>query len=365
MDFAEFAKLLFPYYGANRTQADFVVMLIEAVVDEADCREISILNQKRNYLGRIFSGSKPLPQKSAREVNGRLNKAKFEEFLSDFDLTNDAIDELGDDLTARGFNTENRYEIPGLCANIFVDIIKGVAAVPKVENTTILGVRRNYNINDQAFVLLAETGSKCLKCGRILALKKNGMNTNYMEVLKLSDEEKGVFCVSCARQMVDASDEEKLVLVSEKRELERLAAPRETLSRYQLEREVEELLEEVDLLDVSEETRLKMIPYKVENKISEKRLKERILQDVRELYGGVNDVLDRMAGENKLNVEQFARNVRRMYEDASDGDISQSDIYYMLVESLYDKTRRKHRTACEVIISYFVQRCEVFDEIAK
>lgn len=365
MDFAEFAQLLFPYYGVDLSQADFVVMLIEAVVDEGDSKEISILNHTPNYLSRIFRGTKPLPKTNAREVNSRLNKAKFEEFLGDFDLTKDAIDELARDLEARGFQTENRYEIPGLCADIFVDIIKNVATVPKVENTTVLGIQKNYNINDQVFVLLAEASNRCLKCGQILALKESEKNVNYMEIVELSEEEKAVVCVNCARQIVNASDEEKLALIAEKRELERLSAPRETLSRYQLEREVEELLGEVDLLDVSEETRLKMIPYRVKNKISEKRLKERVLQDVRELYDGVNDVLDRMAGENKLNVERFARSVRRMYEDASEGDLSQSDVYYMLVESLHNKTKRKHRTACEIIVSYFVQRCEVFDEIAK
>ena len=94
-------------------------------------------------------------------------------------------------------------------------------------------------------------------------------------------------------------------------------------------------------------------------------MKERVLFDVTQLYEGVNNALDRLAGENKLNVDKFAKSIKRMYEDASESLPSQSAIYNLLVETLFEKTGRKYKEACEIIISYFVQRCEVFDEIAE
>ena len=174
-----------------------------------------------------------------------------------------------------------------------------------------------------------------------------------------------VLCVECEREIQNASEEVKLALLSEKHDLEVLMAARDATSRYTIEKQIEQVLREVDLMDVTDDTQLKIEPVKVENKITEKRLKERVLFDVRRLYQGVNDALDRLAGENKLNVDKFAKSVKRMYEDASESHISQSAIYNLLVETLFEKTGRKYRAACEIIISYFVQRCEVFDEITK
>ena len=165
--------------------------------------------------------------------------------------------------------------------------------------------------------------------------------------------------------MQNASVEEKIALISEKHDLETLIVAREATSRYTIEKQIEQVLREVDLMDVTDGTQLKIQPVKVENKIIEKRLKERVLFDVRRLYQGVNDALDRLAGENKLNVDKFAKSVKRMYEDANESQLSQSAIYNLLVETLFEKTGRKYREACEIIISYFVQRCEVFDEITK
>ncbi|WNE61005.1 ABC-three component system protein [Heyndrickxia coagulans] len=220
-------------------------------------------------------------------------------------------------------------------------------------------------IDTHSLVLLTETGGKCQKCGRLLGIKKEGNDVNYAKVVHLSETDDVVLCVDCEREIQSASEEDKLALLLDKHYLENLMVARDVTSRYMLEKQIEEVLREVHLMDVTDDTRLKIEPVKVEKKVTEKRLKERVLFDVRQLYEGVNNALDRLAGENKLNVDKFAKNIKRMYEDASESLTSQSDIYYMLVETLFEKTGRKYREACEIIISYFVQRCEVFDEIAE
>jgi len=220
-------------------------------------------------------------------------------------------------------------------------------------------------IDTHSLVLLAETGGKCQKCGRFLGIKKEGNDVNYVKVVHLSEIDDVVLCVDCEREMRNASKEEKLALLSDKHNLENLIAARDATSRYVLEKQIEYVLREVQLMDVTDDTRLKIEPIKVERKITEKRLKERVLFDVRQLYEGVNSALDRLSGENKLNVDRFARSVKRMYEDASEKLTSQSDIYNLLADTLFEKTSRKYREACKIIISYFVQRCEVFDEIAE
>jgi hypothetical protein len=54
-----------------------------------------------------------------------------------------------------------------------------------------------------------------------------------------------------------------------------------------------------------------------------------------------------------------------MYEDVSDIVDSQSELYNMLVDRLFSAAGNRYREACELLISYYVQSCEVFDEIAE
>lgn len=228
-----------------------------------------------------------------------------------------------------------------------------------------MGIADEIAIDSRALVLLTETGGKCQKCGRLLGIKKEGNDVNYAKVVHLSETDDVVLCVDCEREMQNASKEDKLALLSDKHYLENLMVARDATSRYMLEKQIEDVLREVNLMDVTDDTRLKIEPVKVEKKVTEKRLKERVLFDVRQLYEGVNNALDRLAGENKLNVDKFAKSIKRMYEDANESLPTQSAIYNLLVETLFEKTGRKYKEACEIIISYFVQRCEVFDEIAE
>jgi len=94
-------------------------------------------------------------------------------------------------------------------------------------------------------------------------------------------------------------------------------------------------------------------------------LNAQITFNVTHYYESVNAALDRLSGENRLNVTKFAMNVRRMFEDACERLSSQSEIYHLLIDSLFDKCGHKHKEACAVIVSYFVQRCEVFNEITE
>ena len=94
-------------------------------------------------------------------------------------------------------------------------------------------------------------------------------------------------------------------------------------------------------------------------------MREKIISYVTRRYDSVNDELDRMSGENKLNTRIFGRRIRRMYEDVSDIVDSQSELYNMLVDRLFSAAGNRYREACELLISYYVQSCEVFDEIAE
>ena len=108
-----------------------------------------------------------------------------------------------------------------------------------------------------------------------------------------------------------------------------------------------------------------MVPLKVEQKITDSLLLRKVRSNVVDgMYEMVNEAIEQLAAENKLNVKKFRKSIKRMYEDAEDASKSQSDIFNFLVLYLFERTGLKYREACEILISYFVQSCEVFHETA-
>ncbi len=83
------------------------------------------------------------------------------------------------------------------------------------------------------------------------------------------------------------------------------------------------------------------------------------------MYDAVNTCIDNLAAENKLNTRSLSKCIRRTYEDASETTASQSDAFNAIVKYIYIKTGQKNYEACELLVSYFVQRCEVFNEITE
>ena len=78
----------------------------------------------------------------------------------------------------------------------------------------------------------------------------------------------------------------------------------------------------------------------------------------------MNTCIAQLAAENRLNVLKLSKCVRRMFEDASEENDSQEEIFYAIADSIYRQSRQVSRSAAELLVSYFVQRCEVFNEIA-
>ena len=65
-----------------------------------------------------------------------------------------------------------------------------------------------------------------------------------------------------------------------------------------------------------------------------------------------------------LRYKPFCLQVRMTYINLSDMGLSQDKIFEKMVDWLQDATH-EDRNSCEVIISYFIQKCEVFDAITE
>lgn len=233
-------------------------------------------------------------------------------------------------------------------------------------SSSSIDVVRGIGADSVALALVAEAGGNCLKCGRKLASFTSGSGVDYATRVRLAPGEDAVLCVDCARELGAISQSELQRLLKKKKDLHTRSMVREAMSKHNLSPEIRKVLLAVSKMKASPKTELKEKPTKVENKVQDEALKELILSRVTRRYNGVNNILYQLSGEDKIVVDEHAKIIRRMYEDARDvRGLNQDGIFNELVNEICAQTSSDLHTAAEIVVSYFVQRCEVFDETSK
>ena len=70
--------------------------------------------------------------------------------------------------------------------------------------------------------------------------------------------------------------------------------------------------------------------------------------------------------ENKLKYSIMSNDIKGAYlAFAEMQGLETSDIFDKMVGWLMQKTNCTNKVACEIVIAYYVQNCEVFDEITE
>lgn len=229
-------------------------------------------------------------------------------------------------------------------------------------------VAKSIGADSVALALTAEAGAKCLRCGKQIAVTRNSdsESVDYGTRYTLYPGDDIVVCINCARELTNATEKEKQELKKKKAFYHVRSMAREAASMHRLSDEIRKTLIAVSKMKASPQTQLKEKPTKVENKVTDEDLKDLILTRVTRKYQGVNDELFRLSGENKVVMDEHAKIIRRMYEDARTIEgIDQTGIFNELVNAICAQTGEDMRTAADIVVSYFVQRCEVFDEITQ
>ena len=233
-------------------------------------------------------------------------------------------------------------------------------------SSSSVDVAKSIGADSVALALVAEAGGNCLRCGRPIAAFTGGKGVDYGVRVKLAGSEEAVFCVECARELSTISEVEMNRLLEKKRNYHIRSMARNAMSKYSLTKEIRDTLLAVSKMKASPATKLKGKPAKVEKKVTDDALKELILCRVTHRYRGVNNILYQLSGEDKLVMDEHAKIIRRMYEDASKIEgIDQTGIFNELVNEICAQTSSEMREAADIVVSYFVQRCEVFDEAPK
>lgn len=91
-------------------------------------------------------------------------------------------------------------------------------------------------------------------------------------------------------------------------------------------------------------------------------VKRRIRTDVQEYYLQIKEKLTQLDEIKPLTTENISTQIKAYYLSLRKeyNITNQKTIYNALVDWLHNKTEQTSKEACQIIISYFVQNCEVF-----
>ncbi|MEC1680332.1 HNH endonuclease signature motif containing protein [Bacillus mojavensis] len=248
--------------------------------------------------------------------------------------------------------------------------------------------RRKLSPHENA-ILLAEVENMCPFDAKPLMYEKNGrnfklwegahiypLNPTKEEIEILKDEERMhedvnnirnfiALCGDCHKKFDNPRTvEEYRLLLSIKKNILSKSETRSKYADYQIEKEIKEVIQA--LVEGSDEASfipLNLDALKLDNKADNtlsRITKNRIRNEITENYLYVQQQFSEIDSQYPKSFNAIASQVKSFHDTLSRTETSQEVIYEQLTEWLYKKTGNSSIGACGIIISFFIQNCEVF-----
>lgn len=239
---------------------------------------------------------------------------------------------------------------------------------------------------------LRETNFKCPLCGKDLLNRKQKKSNSLFEIAHIypnkptqeqyetlqglerlgqnceSFENKIALCLDCHRtQDFHTTKEEYLKLLKIKKTLLKNTLFNDLTIELTLESEIKEVLQKLTNLNEEELASLNYSPVKLSKKFlsNEYVLKTKVSAYVIRYYPYIRDILNSLDGTNNFNVNVLCLQVKTAFTKLTTVSTNKEEIFNHLVNWIQEKTCSNSKLACEVIVSFFVQNCEVFNEITE
>lgn len=264
-------------------------------------------------------------------------------------------------------------------------IAKAIAADPYLKE-------RKAPTEAEQQLYLKEVSFVCPLCGKILRHRRQGKTNKLYEIAHIfpnspteeqyerlstltrlgdnseSFENKIALCKDChAQQDYHTTQEDYLKLLNKKQRFLQLTDLHEATLTMGLELEIADVVERFCFLREDEIARLNYIPVKLTKKFTadDFHLKNRIGMYVTNYYPYIRDCFKELEGINGFRLTALSLQIKSCFIKLEGISDNKTDIFNQLVDWVMAKTLSTSRDACEAVVSFFVQNCEVFHEITE
>lgn len=254
-----------------------------------------------------------------------------------------------------------------------------------------IDIKSTIQVDDAEFVF--EANKKCSLCNTSIEVKKSkgtaykygitnifpeGLSSSLKsDFIKIHKEpadyshrsNKICCCIACADDYEATPATDKFIRLISKKELyNKTNEANSSLERAKLDDELNSILKELkNLKSFDDIADFRKIPLELKDKIVDNEpLRLSIKNDVDSYYNYLRKQLsdlDDVGSEFRV----IASQIQICYEKLSRVMSDQEDIYNRIIKWMLDELglTEKYYTAARIIVSFFVQNCEVFDEIPK
>lgn len=134
-----------------------------------------------------------------------------------------------------------------------------------------------------------------------------------------------------------------------------------------MELEIANVVRRICCLREDELAQLNYTPVKLSKKFSvnELLLKNRIAMYVTSYYPYIRDLFREMEGINGFRLDTLSLQIKCCFTKMETISNDKNAIFDQIVEWINTKTLTTSKAACEAVVSFFVQNCEVFHEITE
>ena len=264
-------------------------------------------------------------------------------------------------------------------------IEKAIAADPYLKD-------RKSPTDAEQQLYLKEVAFCCPLCGKDLRNRKQKKNNKLYEIAhifpnsptedqyellrelpRLGDssetfENKIALCKDCHEQQdYHTTQQDYLNLYTKKQRFLQDTALHDATLTLGLELEIADVVKKVCFLHEDELLRLNYTPVKLSKKFvaDEMLLKNKVFMYVTIYYPYIRDLFREMEGINGFRLDTLSLQIKCCFTKMETLTKDKSAIFDQLVNWIYSKTLSTSKAACEAVVSFFVQNCEVFHEIAK
>lgn len=253
-----------------------------------------------------------------------------------------------------------------------------------------MGEKRTTFTAAEELAFTTEVGGRCPKCGDHLFFEKNGrklkryeiahiypLNPRPEELLELQGEERLsddlnsprnliALCVKCHTEFDKLrTREEYREVVAAKRSLLQRAEQERIQMQYHLQEDIRHVIDRLDSMEEDVcEVLLSYDPKRVEEKLDEtmpRATKNKIRHNVSDYFQIVQQHFAELERKSPNVSELVSVQVKAFYTQQKTLALTQHAIFQNVVEWFVVRTHPRTVEAAEIVASYFIQRCEVFE----
>jgi len=213
---------------------------------------------------------------------------------------------------------------------------------------------------------VSEVYSKCPFCKHGLIDEIGGQTIEEYRIIKFpvrGQFEHIAVCNNCYEKYKDTSNDAVIRCLNDKKKT--IIAKRsfdKSVDALEMEKEISQVLEALSDADPTELPTFQYTPVEVKQKIpNDKMLFSKVWTNVVQYFPFVEDKLKQLNNERRLTYEKISGDVKRAYLEFATDEQDKEVIFNRLCEWLAEKAQTDKKSACEAIISYYIQNCEVFE----